>query len=396
MEALDKRDGEAIGIAFNLQKTIERKLASWRGRWNGVHVRVSVDKVIEDHLALRELMGVYPWLKLFMEGILDTHLAVPTPIRAKLLNLSSREANTIGRKLSNSLKAKKTAEAGVDQWMLLHPAMVEMGKTYDFFIPMIVTIGRQKVIDAPWGMKFRLYFGAFISLLDMFTDIQAIVRFFEEGRDGFAWTNLSFIGVCLILQLLVVYGQNKKRGKRIVAYEMLIVVSMLKPAMDAGRVASGNVHEEGALLDPSTELTLTKCIEMFSESIPSSIIQTYALLDSKETKVGALGSIAVSAVAIAYASTTISMDMDTSPSKRLIAPKFYGYVPDTNRLQVMVLMALMTTAHVLLKVLACALMLRLSSVWFMIYLAGDMGLFFIIKKGFGQFNSFINGGSLRR
>ena len=45
----------------------------------------------------------------------------------------------------------------------------------------------------------------------------------------------------------------------------------------------------------------------------------------------------------------------------------------------MVLMTIMTASHVLMKVLACALMLRLSSVWVMIYLGGDMSLYFIYK-----------------
>ena len=86
-------------------------------------------------------------------------------VKSHMLNLSKMEENIIGRKLAKSLKGKKTAEAGVDQWMLAHRAMIEMDKKYKFFIPMIIVIGRQKVIDAPWGMKFRVYFGAFVSIL---------------------------------------------------------------------------------------------------------------------------------------------------------------------------------------------------------------------------------------
>ena len=85
-------------------------------------------------------------------------------------------------------------------------------------------------------MKFRVYFGAIISLLDIYTDIEAIVRFFDEGNDHYAYANIAFVGVSLSIQLLVVFVQNKKRGWKILIYESMIVISMLKPAIDAKRV----------------------------------------------------------------------------------------------------------------------------------------------------------------
>jgi len=48
-------------------------------------------------------------------------------------------------------------------------------------------------------------------------------------------------------------------------------------------------------------------------------------------------------------------------------------------MMVFILMSWMTTAHVLMKVLACSLMLRLSAMWFWMYLGGDMAMFFFYK-----------------
>jgi len=177
------------------------------------------------------------------------------------------------------------------------------------------------------GMKFRVYFGATISLLDVYTDIEAIVRFFKEGNDHFAYANIAFVGVSLLVQLLVTYLQNKKRGWKVVAYEELIVICMIKPAIDAKRLASGAIQEENTLFDPQTENTIAKCAEMFGESIPSSVLQTYALIGSSELSAGPTTSIVVSCLAIAYSSTVISLDMDTNPSSRLKAPSYYGYCP---------------------------------------------------------------------
>ena len=228
-------------------------------------------------------------------------------------------------------------------------------------------------------MKFRVYFGALTSLLDIYTDIDAIVRFFKEGNVHFAYANIAFVGVSLLCQLIVVFIQNKKRGWKALMYESMIVCSMLKPAIDAKRVVSGNIQVENAFGDPQLESTFNKCAEMIGESIPSSVLQTYALLGASEVTNGPLFSIVISAGSIAYASTTISLDFDTNPANRLKAPNFYGYVPDNGRLAVMILMISISTSHVLLKVIACSLMLRLNQTWFIIYMTGDQSLYFLYK-----------------
>jgi len=201
---------------------------------------------------------------------------------------------------------------------------------------------------------------------------------------------MAFIGVSTLIQLLAVYGQNKKRGMKVVAYEAMLVLTMVKPAIDARRVANGNVKIDETLFDPVLELIYTKVIEMFSESIPSSILQTFAMLGGDGVSKTAVSSIVVSAMAIAFASATISNDLDTDPERRKLVPEFYGYMPNKNRLLVFFLMMIMTSAHVLMKILACSLMLRLNQVWFALYLAGDMCIYFLFKIVRGDFRYFLN------
>ena len=54
-------------------------------------------------------------------------------------------------------------------------------------------------------------------------------------------------------------------------------------------------------------------------------------------------------------------------------------MPNTRRFETMIYMCIFTISHILMKVLACALILRLSEFWFMFYVAGDMAIFMSFK-----------------
>ena len=65
-------------------------------------------------------------------------------------------------------------------------------------------------------------------------------------------------------------------------------------------------------------------------------------------------------------------------------------MPNAKRLMVFIFMVLMTGAHVLMKVLAFSLILRLSQVWLMCYMAGDLGIYFLIKMFRGDLRYWVN------
>ena len=225
----------------------------------------------------------------------------------------------------------------------------------------------------------------------MGTDIFTILRFFREGRDFFAYLNIAFVGVTLLLHLLLVIAQNKKRGAKVIAYEMLIVASMLKPAVDAKRVVKGDAEEVGTLvMSRLTEDTIAKSAAMFGESIPSCVLQMYALLDAGEIAFVPIFSILVSAGAISFTSTSFSLSWDTDPERRIVAPQFYGFAKDTGRLQLMIFMMSMTIFHVLMKMLASALLLRLNKLWLLMYIVIDMGLLLLYKIVRGELRYWVN------
>ena len=103
------------------------------------------------------------------------------------------------------------------------------------------------------------------------------------------------------------------------------------------------------------------------------------MLHASEVESAAVFSIFSSAMAIAFASSTISLDHDIDPARRVASPSFYGYLPNENRMAIFLLMMMMSASHALLKVIACSLMLKINQAWFLLYMLGDMSLYLIYK-----------------
>lgn len=375
-----KKDGAMLGYNFmtglqegreaNAQDVLEDQLD-----YDTV-ISNAVGLVILSNSALTEVAGLYPWFNSLVEGMLDTRFVMSLPdVNATMLTLTHEEARIIGKKLVNVLWGKKNAAVGVDQWRLGNPAIMEMGERYPFFIPMAVTIGTQQIIGSVRGRGKRVLFGAVLSILDFLTDCNATIIFFNERRYAFAYANLTFMLVSLLFQLVVVFIQNSERGGKVLAFEVLITVSMLKPAFDANRVSSGNVQLESTHFTPATELFVSKLSEVVAEAIPGGCLQAFAISINPDSSRGAYFSVAISCATVAYTSATLGMDMDTDVDSRMTSPGIYGFVPDTGRLEFLLLMFVMSLSHIAMKFLACGLMMSINISGLLLYLAGDISLY---------------------
>jgi len=92
------------------------------------------------------------------------------------------------------------------------------------------------------------------------------------------------------------------------AKEVLIVVTAMKPAVDASRVVSGHEGEEHHAFDAKTELVAAKAIEMICESIPGSLLQLYVLLKVGNVSRATAGSVIISAMTTGFSSASISFE----------------------------------------------------------------------------------------
>jgi hypothetical protein len=178
------------------------------------------------------------------------------------LLLSSADAYIVGQSLSLTLASETTADSGVDLWLAQNVSLRSLAEASPQFKVLAVAIARRQLMQAPWGMAFRVSLGAGISLVDMITDLVTIERFFREGRRGFAVASVCMVGLCLLLQFLLVYVQYKKRGRSRILQESLYVLTLLKPAIDAHRVCSGEEAHPDNTVDTFTEMIFFKAVEM--------------------------------------------------------------------------------------------------------------------------------------
>jgi hypothetical protein len=124
-------------------------------------------------------------------------------------------------------------------------------------------------------------------------------------------------------------------------------------------------------------------IHSVAESIPSSLVQIYALLTSAKgsMSLASVASIIVSVATISLGSTTICFDFDLDPERRVHTPYFYGYVPNSSgkRTAVFYSMFFFTACHAAVRLLGISVLAAVSPIITAVVLGGDMLIFMLFK-----------------
>jgi hypothetical protein len=117
------------------------------------------------------------------------------------------------------------------------------------------TVGKRLLKKSKLGANFRLAIGAGLSIVDMVTDVSMIIKYTNTpGQEGYGTALAAMVGTCMFFHLLSVWVSNRKGPRREMAKELLIVLSTLKPGVDAYRVASGYEQPAYAVYAPEAEL----------------------------------------------------------------------------------------------------------------------------------------------
>ena len=121
----------------------------------------------------------------------------------------------------------------------------------------MLVIANNLLRDNKFGMVFRVSVGALLSTVDAATDIFVISTYYNDGLHGKANAMLAMITSNMVIQLLLVLAQYKKKSWRVKATEMLISLFFLRPAVDAFRVSTNHKDEE-LNLDTLSEMIFNK------------------------------------------------------------------------------------------------------------------------------------------
>jgi hypothetical protein len=296
--------------------------------------------------------------------------AVATPAPGAL---TLAEATKIGRGFDAIIRVSPTPSDAVDELLQTYPAVNVAAQQHIWLRPMLETIAKRRAETAPLGLKLRLAVGAAFSFGDMASDAVQILAMFLAGQSLRAFALLAMIAMNLAAQALVAILQTAHHGWRAILWELSIVFSLLKPAIDAIRIAGGAEHVEGAPIDPLTEMVVCKCSEMTFESIPGGLAQAFFLLDGGDWTTVAVVSVCLSCISTAFTTTTLAFDLDTDKGRRHLNPEFYGYVPDTSagRIGVFMLLFLYHSAHALGSTFSMAVLAQTNLLWLAVYLLAD-------------------------
>ncbi|GMH93685.1 hypothetical protein TrVE_jg2061 [Triparma verrucosa] len=230
--------------------------------------------------------------------------------------------------LSTIILSNTEAPAAVDHWFAQNAALEDFEKEYPWIRSFFIKIAQYNLKTSNFGLRLRVFGGAVLSTVDLITDIYMTLQFFNtEGQRDFGKTSAWLIGITMLFQIILSYGQNHKQMKHVFADTLAVLVGF-KPALDAYRVGSGMEKADFQVISPLLEMTFGKSGEVVFEAVPGSIVQIYALILAPKISIGAVISILVSAATIGFTSSMISYDWDTSPTQRTNIPMFYGYVPD--------------------------------------------------------------------
>jgi hypothetical protein len=94
------------------------------------NVEARVRAMMETHAGLKELGEKYEWFEALLAKVIANKLRPAGDSKAKLCNMSVKEARVIGRALASCIAANLTAPAAVDEWILRYPAMGELDREY--------------------------------------------------------------------------------------------------------------------------------------------------------------------------------------------------------------------------------------------------------------------------
>jgi hypothetical protein len=220
----DAEDGKAVGEVMMARTKEEKHREKGETR-----VDARMRELFKKYKGLKDISSKYEFFRPMMARVVQNKLSPAGDVDTKLCNVSAKQGGMIGAGLAMSLASSLTAEAAVDEWIGKYRSVKELDREEVWFRPMMNVVALRLLGEVSWGLKMRVFLGAFLSVLDMGSDINVILLYLSSPNTvGYGISLLWMLIACIFLQLSLVYGQYKTRPQRMLK-EVLIVLTGLKP-----------------------------------------------------------------------------------------------------------------------------------------------------------------------
>jgi hypothetical protein len=219
-------------------------------------------------------------------------------VHAEPTVLSDADAHAIGASVTAIYLGHNMPSKATEELLGTFAALRKAADEAPWFKAMLEAI-LTRMMEVSTGMLVRMTMGAALSLFDVGSDMFSIYSYFTMGWTATAAAMIMMTGLSLTGQSLVAYYRRRHLGSRVVAKEVGIVFTFLKPVADLRRLSKG-YEVDGSPCSTATERSYCSGMEMVAESLPSSFLQSAVTLATGQLTGAAVASIGFSWASTAY------------------------------------------------------------------------------------------------
>jgi len=297
-------------------------------------------------------------------------------------NLSTEDGFFLGEFFRNSSLINGNAEDVVDSFINTFPALVECKRKFPFFESMMLVISTEQKSKVTTEKLIKSGGSCAFGMTDLVTDLYAVSYYFMSGEETLGQLMLTFILTATMLQLIIVFV-NHRHSPRTCFTEMVYTAFMVKCGINKFRVLTNQSYppESRTIIAPIGELISLKLCEVFSESIPCTLIQVIGLLRSDNYNTVLTLSLISSAIFTAEGIIWLTYTTDNNADLRRQNPIFFGFVPlvGVRRKLLQVSMMTMSFSHLLTKCMTYSMLWRAGKEVFLLIFGVDLLLYILYK-----------------
>jgi len=167
---------------------------------------------------------------------------------------TKKDARRVGRSMSTFVRQHTRTEMAVEVWKMNYPQLCLLFVEVDGFEGFMNIVAEYVLKHNKAGLLFRVSSGAVLSILDGFTDIYVIVTYFRAGLRGQGYGLIAMCATSMFTQIINVLGFYAKKSWGIRLKEILICLTLLRPAVDAYRISTNREDDENTV-DPLAEVS---------------------------------------------------------------------------------------------------------------------------------------------